>query len=799
MALISKSIANLLNGVSQQPPIVRRESQGSLQNNMISHPIIGNGKRPPTKHKADLMGTVPTRLFRHTIDRDPSERYAVTVADGVLTVYDLVNNTFPTVNTPDGTAYLADAGNFGFSAVTTQDVTFIANRGVVTAMDPATSTARPPEAVVSVKAGAFSKTYEILIDDVVRASYATRDSGNIAHEPDVDTVNIATELVDAMNLNAGADTPVVTATRYGSDIYLVTPGGEDFTISTSDGFAGKNLIASKGETDTFVDLPTETLPGVKIKVLGDQESATDDYYVEYSSDDAGTAKLLWRETIAPNTEQAFDPATMPHTLTREADGTFTFAQAAWGDRTVGDADSSPDPSFIGSKINHVFFMRNRFGVLSGESVILSRGDRGYFEFFRDTVITVLDTDPIDVTSPGTDVSLLLDTVPYNEDMIIRSDKVQFVLRGEPLLTPKETSLLPRSRYETSPKATPVVVGNKSVGDKVYFPFTRGAFGGLWELSIVDDTSTNVADDVTEHVPNYIPGEFFKLSTSSTEKMIVGLATDDPKAIYVYQFLWAGNSDKLQSAWHRWEMSDAVQVVDVAFIRSEIVITSIHADGVFLSTIDVSPRQRDVGSEFVFHIDRRITEAEMAAVTEVGDDTLLTTPYDTEDDVWCVLREPFNGFPVGTAIPIIRAGSQTFILTGLWAGAQFYFGLKYRSEYVFSTIYLRETSGSGATFAVTKGRLTLSSLSILFAESGYFEVHVTPQRRPTREYTFTGKTLGTPSATLGTLSVQEEGTFSARIGSKNTAVDIRVLSDSFLPFFLTGIDWEATYNLRSRRV
>ena len=69
---------------------------------------------------------------------------------------------------------------------------------------------------------------------------------------------------------------------------------------------------------------------------------------------------------------------MPHVLIRGADGNFRFevdgdtytmsgtdfTLPKWGERVVGDLISAPNPSFIGNKINNVFFFRNRLGFLA---------------------------------------------------------------------------------------------------------------------------------------------------------------------------------------------------------------------------------------------------------------------------------------------------------------------------------------------------------------------------------------------------------------------------------------------------
>ena len=54
----------------------------------------------------------------------------------------------------------------------------------------------------------------------------------------------------------------------------------------------------------------------------------------------------------------------------------------WGNRTCGDLDTAPDPSFIGFPINDVFIFKNRLGFLADENVILSQ-TKEFFNFFLD--------------------------------------------------------------------------------------------------------------------------------------------------------------------------------------------------------------------------------------------------------------------------------------------------------------------------------------------------------------------------------------------------------------------------------
>ena len=107
-----------------------------------------------------------------------------------------------------------------------------------------------------------------------------------------------------------------------------------------------------GTVQVFSDLPESAGFGTIWEISGDPDNSFDNYFVEKRTG-------VFVETMAPNQVDNFNLGTMPHRLTRESNGTFTFAQIPWDGRSVGDIASSKEPSFIGRKFNDVFFHRNR--------------------------------------------------------------------------------------------------------------------------------------------------------------------------------------------------------------------------------------------------------------------------------------------------------------------------------------------------------------------------------------------------------------------------------------------------------
>jgi len=90
--LISTSIPNLLNGVSQQPDTIRLPNQAETQENGLSDVVYGLGKRPPSIHVAKLNSDTFTNSKIHFINRDSTERYTVLINNGSIKVYDLNGN-----------------------------------------------------------------------------------------------------------------------------------------------------------------------------------------------------------------------------------------------------------------------------------------------------------------------------------------------------------------------------------------------------------------------------------------------------------------------------------------------------------------------------------------------------------------------------------------------------------------------------------------------------------------------------------------------------------------------------------
>jgi hypothetical protein len=778
MSLISGSIPNLINGVSQQPPSLRLKTQAEAQENGLSSVVEGLKKRPGTEHIAtlsELTGDLEG-VFMHTMrlqDADGVTRpYFLVVTDQTVQVFDSegVAKTI-TANPETATQYLSGLTDPAtqITATTIADFTFIVNKTKKVKQGTETSPERPEEAMFYVKQGDYQTDYKITVNfngTNYTASKLTKDSANAGNEEDIRTNKIAQDLYNGLSLPSG-----FTKELLGNILYIKRDDGQPFTISTTDSRGDTFLLGFKGTVADFKDLPEQGKLGFSIRVNGDSTKGEDDYYVTLTQTEAN-GLFVWKESVQPGLILGFDETTMPHKLVRLANGTFEFGPVDYAKRKAGDDETNPFPSFANYDtdeypdgrytINDIFFHRNRMGFLSDENVIMSESGT-YFNFFQNTVLTLIDSAPIDVAVSNNQVSILKHGVPFNESLLLFSDLTQFKLSAVDILTPETVSIDVTTQFEASLKAKPV-----GAGKYVFFPTIRGSYAGVREYFVDKDTETNDAANITAHVPDFIDGEIKTLAASSNEDMLLAHTENDPDSLYVYKFYWSG-TEKLQSSWSKWTFSGEIKHAD--FDKSDIYMIIKRGSDYCLERINLSEdtAEAETSGEFSVHLDRRVR------LTEVGD----TPPYTDEATVYIVND--------GTAITAENVDAY------ISAGGIVYAGTPFTFRYVFSEQVVKQNNDP-----ITIGRLQIRNFSVVFNGSGYFNTVVRTESRDPVYKEYTGRVIGSTYNRVGEVRLGA-GTFRFPVQSNSKTVEVELTSDSYLPCIFQSAEWEGYYKLRSQRI
>lgn len=782
MGLVSQSIKNLKGGISQQPDILRYPNQGKAQVNGWSSETEGLQKRFPTKFVKYLGPTTQwaNKPAIHLINRDQAEQYLVIFDGTSVSVRDLLGNAY-TVRGYNGYANCANPRT-DLRMVTVADYTFVVNRktkvGIGSTLTQAGYTPLRRRAVVNVRGGQYGRTLTVTVNGVQLASLAMPDGSQAAHVTQTDAQWIAGQLATQINTKAGFSASA------GAGWVVINSTTDITSITTADGYANQLINGLIYQVQTFSKLPAQCVDGYLVEITGENTASGDNYWVRY--DGSG---LVWRETVAPGIIDGINTATMPHALVRAADGQFDWTPVTWGKRTCGDDTTNPMPSFLDATINDVFFFRNRLGFLSGENVIMSRTSK-YFDFFPASVASLSDDDPIDVAISHNRVSILKYAVPFSEQLLLWSDQAQFVLTASGVMSSKNIQLDLTTEFDVSDDARPF-----GLGRGVYFVSPRASFSSVKRYYAVQDVSdVKDAEDISAHVPNYVPNTVYALHGSGTENFVTILSDQARQAVFIYKFLYL-DQQIAQQAWSHWDMGEGVEVLSAQCIGSLMWMVLRRPGGITLERVEFTKETVDLAAEpYRAYMDMKAAVYPASYDDDAFRSTIkLKDAYGftpTKGDFWTLSddgvfqlhEEPAGGW----------TGEGLIYLDGDVRGRQFVLGLRYEFLYAFSRFLIKSTADDGTSTTEDIGRLQLRRAWVNYEDSGAFDITVSNGFNEFT-YTMTGGSLGDRA-----VGQQALGTGQHRFAVAGNAKTQTVIltSSSPVPVNIIGCGWEGNYLRRS---
>jgi hypothetical protein len=831
MGLISTSIPNLINGISQQNAVQRNVGQAETQTNFSSNIIEGLTKRPPTEFVANLLSSTafPNNAAVHWINRDSANQYVAVFTNGTVKVFNLdgVEKTV-TIDT-GGASYLATTAPINDLAFTNiADYTFVANKTKTITETSATTAAKVQEYISYVKSSQYGRQYSVTLNhstwsypievlfQMPTGNDASTDSGfrdteKIAHillygtasshwSSGADGIGFKTIRTDTGATlstseglaNYSGITGTFTHTQYGNTIYGTCSSGT-FAVETTDGFGNQAMYAVKDAIQDFTDLPYYAKPGMILQITGEEGDTLSDYYVEFK------ANGVWSECVGPGVKLGLDNATMPYALINNNNNTFSFTQQTYTNRASGDDVTNSAPSFVGKKVSNLTFFQNRLGIISDQNLVLSE-NASYYNFYATTGTDVLDTDPVDIAAAGTTVNKLYNSIDFNEQLLLFSEEAQYILESSgDSVTPTTAVLTKTSTFSHATKVSPV-----SAGKYVYFAQNRNDKTAVTEYFADDDTLTNDGIDVTIGVSSLIPGNAYKIVSNNIEDTMVVLCHDtldgtnntaytpssavtatNASTLNIYKYFWDSNK-KVQSAWSTWSLSNC-QIISAEAYDSYLYVLVNENTNTKLLKIDLRNPDFSALSHNI-HVDFR-TATLSGTYNSSTDLTTFTLPYSLNQTLKAV--DATNG----SNLTIDNSSSGTTQkIKGNHTSAVF--GSTYLSEYKFSTPYVREDGGSG-TISVTSGRYQIRQVSVDYQNSGFFQAVVTQEGRNNVTYEFNGTIINSASAIIGQPNITS-GTYNIPIQSRNTNYTCTLKSDSHLPVHFVSAELEGFYHRRSQR-
>lgn len=424
------------------------------------------------------------------------------------------------------------------------------------------------ERPTSVTSGAGTGVY---ISTITSGTFASGEANN-------DSTLIAAAL-DAKIYSGG--TPIITAglvTQQVDNLIILTKTAvdaapndfvDDFDIYVADGLGGAGLGVAYREVEDITDLPLFAKNGFRIKVKGSDDTGADDYWVRFETlDNSDVGQGQWVECPAPLSNYEIDVDTMPMQLKLTEADTFELSTMPISNRLVGDDVSNPFPSFMGRPITNMFFFKDRLGLISNNNVCMTESGLGpleegilHYNWFRATCSQLLDSAPIDVQVTSRKVVDLVHTITMQDKLLLFSDGQQFILKGGDILSPSTVEVMPVTNFSIDPLSPPL-----EIGESLLFPFNRGDYSGLREMTIDLDTDNYVGDEITKQIPRYIPKDIRLFAGSTVEDVLLVGAEGDSHRLYCNKF-HVENRQKILNSWGKMEFP--FQIRGMKFIDSDL--------------------------------------------------------------------------------------------------------------------------------------------------------------------------------------------------------------------------------------
>lgn len=820
MSKVSDSYDTLIRGVSQQVPHDRVVGQHWTQDNLISDPVRGLSRRHGSLRvdKTPLAAAISTAdradaasRVEQTIFVDGAEygfHYSESVQTGsqlepVVVVNKGQRKFVPVVLAADGTAAtlasgistITAAGRFVLLASSTRPVqhttsdnmdasrdkhvvwvrggansrkfkVFVIIGGVEQAFEYETMAAYyqgvldTSDIPVESPPGTPNPNYTKLVNDRVNA-YNTAVAAHIsAVALDITPQNIATKLaalIAAAGIACTADGPYIKIVSANTAVTADDGGNGDFMRAVSLEITAAELVSARH------------YPGKVIKVVPKQAGSLAFYLQAYSvGGSTAFGEVIWRETAGLNVTLSwvfamglFKAGTLyvassPAALATLSGETVPPIEPS----SAGDLDSSPIPEFFGRTITHMRMFQDRLMIVAGSTVFMSKsGD--YFNFFRKSVLTVADDDPIEVFAQGTEDDVITGGVQHDRNVILCGQRYQYIVPGRENMTPRNPYVGVQATYEDANLASHAVAGSL-----LFFCQRREKRLTLQQMSPGSVADRLDAFDVSSQLDGYLTGSPRQIVAMTAPGVVFVRTAELTNGFYVYSYLDANDqSERLFDSWSRW-----------VFDASLGALLGITQDESGL--LAVTLRQTATGPALV--LDRFVRETEpstqpyLDSQVPFGDSDhtgeAACVAY-TADSVRHLLGGPLDELPQLTA----RYPSESAYL---WAGTL------YDSSVTLTSPYIRDSKDK----IILDAKLTISKLTVAMSNSAAQVTELSYNLGKTWKVVKSWIYRPVGGWELSTQKVAEEASITVPIMKENKAYRARISSHSWLPLTISVVEW-----------
>lgn len=616
-------------------------------------------------------------------------------------------------------------------------------------------------------------------------------------------VNIQSDLVsDYSDFNNDFDFDLSA-----NGIYVATKGnlaGRQFEITVT-GPTDDSIQVLRHEVNNVSDLPIQVKNNYIVKVVNSLDANADDFYVKFETEGNGDyATGAWIETTGPGIKTIIDKNTMPHALTVNTDGSFSFGPwESWENRLVGDEITNPTPHFItitgqsNKYIKDMFVYRNRLGFLTEDYVSLSRAGE-FFNFFVKSALASGDDDPIDISVSDRDSPSLNYVSKEAAGLLLYGKTGQYLLATDSdILSPTTAKINKVAGFEADTE-NPAI----SLGATTAFISKTQSTTKLHELLKVSALESPQHIEQTRTVPELVPTTVDSI-VGSPDVGIVSFGTIGETTLYHFSYLRMG-AQEINRSWYKWELPGTLlhQFFDgnefhcvIRTNQDQIAVVSFDVaqsstDGVL--TLDSGKKTDlvlDLYDDKPFFIYRGIVGGSFVNRTRVflplnklSDKKLVVVMYSNRSQVF---DEDTVTLTEGT-----DATHGRFVeVDGDWRGSDVFIGYKYNMSVELPRIYYK-VSRDQQVNADVEAELIIHKLQVKTGLTGPIDYKINIIGIPVRTSTLTVTPVG--QYNLNSVNMTESAVHHVPVYQRNHNTTITIESNTAFPATVESINWEGRY-------
>lgn len=453
----------------------------------------------------------------------------------------------------------------------------------------------------------------------------------------------------------------------------------------------------------------------------------------------------------------------------------------------GDRTSNPNPAFQGKQITYLGMFQDRLLVASGSTLTFSKsGD--YQNFYRDSVLTLDDDDPVEMYALGAEYDVISAGTTYDRNLLLFGKRKQYVVSGRQPLTPRNASVVVQSSHEDAVDAPPI-----SSGNFVFYTKYRNGIASAHQVQIGQLADTPESYEVSKQLDRYLLGRPAELVATTAPNMLFLRTESQRNSLYVYTYLdSAAGSERLFDSWSRWETAPETGVImGLSRYEGDILAYSVR---VGRGLNDTANKVFAVADRFVLDTARSAypyLDSRRSLATIIGSAASSLSPqFPNIGNASAAFDDTSQNYLFGTSyadLPTLSGQLPPVNNSTLWVGWNF-------SAYVTPTNpYMLDMNGK----AIVTGRLTIVRAVVSIADSGGMRATLKAKTGESVPVDFTGRLVGSPTNRVQVTPIVTTSV-SVPLGREVRDFTYTLNARRWLPLTITAIEWSGQFFNNTRR-